>query len=219
MKSLITLLFILFFLNIFSQNWRDTLDIARNAYKLKEYPKALQFYKKAQKSAPKSIDLSNEIAQSSYKSKSYSDAEKIYTKPTIGKPDKFKNAQKFHNIGNARMKQQNYQGAIDSYKNSLRNNPFDNQTRYNLSEAIRKLKKQQNKNNPKSNPQDQNQPKSNPKSNNQPENKSQNQNQSPNQKSVDRMLDKLTKQESETKRKLGGINKGEKGQVSSGKDW
>ena len=217
MKYLYTIVFVLMYSLSFSQQWRDTLDYARKAYKEKEYPKALKLYKKAQKIAPKGIDLSNEIAQSAYKSKSYADAEKIYTKPSIGKLDKLKNAQKFHNIGNTRMKQQNYQGAIDSYKKSLRNNPYDNQTRYNLSEAIRKLKNQQNKNNPKSNPQAKSQPKQNPKSKNQPENKPQNQ--SPNQKAVDRMLDKLSKQESETKRKIGGKNKGEQGQANTGKDW
>ena len=217
MKYLYTILFVLIYSLSFSQQWRDTLDDARKAYKKKEYPKALKLYRKAQKIAPKSVDLSNEIAQSAYKSKSFADAEKIYTKPTNGKLDKLKNAQKFHNIGNSRMKQQNYQGAIESYKTSLRNNPYDNQTRYNLSEAIRKLKKKQNKDNPKSNPKPQNQPKGNPKSKNQPENKSPNN--SPNQKLVDRMLDKLSKQESETKQKLGGKNKGEKGQATTGKDW
>ena len=217
MKYLYTILFVLIYSLSFSQQWRDTLDDARKAYKQKEYPKALKLYRKAQKIAPKSVDLSNEIAQSAYKSKSFADAENIYTKPTNGKLDKLKNAQKFHNIGNSRMKQQNYQGAIESYKTSLRNNPYDNQTRYNLSEALRKLKKKQNKDNPKSNPKPQNQPKGNPKSKNQPENKSPNK--SPNQKLVDRMLDKLSKQESETKQKLSGKNKGEKGQATTGKDW
>ena len=217
MKYLYTILFVLIYSLSFSQQWRDTLDDARKAYKKKEYPKALKLYRKAQKIAPKSVDLSNEIAQSAYKAKSFADAEKIYTKPSNGKLDKLKNARKFHNIGNSRMKQQNYQGAIDSYKTSLRNNPYDNQTRYNLSEAIRKLKKKQNKDNPKSNPQTQNQPKGNTKSKNEPQNKSQNK--SPNQKGVDRMLDKLSKQESETKRKLVGKNKGEKGQATTGKDW
>ena len=217
MKYLYTILFVLIYSLSFSQQWRDTLDDARKAYKQKEYPKALKLYRKAQKIAPKAIDLSNEIAQSAYKSKSFADAEKIYTKPTNGKLGKLKNAQKFHNIGNSRMKQQNYQGAIESYKTSLRNNPYDSQTRYNLSEAIRKLKKKQNKDNPKSNPKPQNQPKGNPKSKNQPENKSPNN--SPNQKLVDRMLDKLSKQESATKQKLSGKNKGEKGQATTGKDW
>ena len=213
MKYLFSIFFILFFSNIFSQNWRDTLEFARSAYRAKEYSRSLKLYKSAQKIAPKEFDFSEEIAQTNYKSESFSSAEKIYSKPILGKNGRLKNAEQFHNLGNSRMKQKNYQGAIDSYKKSLRNNSYDNQTRYNLSEAIRKLKQQQNKNNPKSQnqsqPQSQFQPKSQPKSKSQSQNK----------KSVDRILDKLSKQESETKRKLGSGNKNEKGQTSSDKDW
>ena len=213
MKYLFSILFILFFSNIFSQNWRDTLEFARSAYRAKEYSRSLNLYKSAQKIAPKEFDFSEEIAQTNYKSESFSSAEKIYSKPILGKNGRLKNAQQFHNLGNSRMKQKNYQGAIDSYKKSLRNNSYDNQTRYNLSEAIRKLKQQQNKNNPKSKPQSKSQPQPQPKS--QPKSNSQSQN----QKSVDRILDKLSKQEAETKRKLGSGNKNEKGQTSSDKDW
>lgn len=41
----------------------------------------------------------------------------------------------YHNQGNALMKQKKYQEAIEAYKNSLRNNPDDDQTRYNLALA------------------------------------------------------------------------------------
>ena len=57
MKSLYTILFVLIHSMSFSQQWRDTLDDARRAYKQKEYPKALKLYRKAQKIAPKEIDL------------------------------------------------------------------------------------------------------------------------------------------------------------------
>ncbi|GGG37891.1 tetratricopeptide repeat protein [Bizionia arctica] len=38
----------------------------------------------------------------------------------------------FHNIGNILMKENKCQEAVDAYKNALRNNPADNETRYNL---------------------------------------------------------------------------------------
>lgn len=41
----------------------------------------------------------------------------------------------YHNQGNAFMKQKKYQEAIEAYKNSLRNNPNDEETRYNLALA------------------------------------------------------------------------------------
>ncbi|HET8838212.1 MAG TPA: tetratricopeptide repeat protein [Flavobacteriaceae bacterium] len=57
----------------------------------------------------------------------------------------------FHNQGNAFMKQKNYKAAVEAYKNALRNDPTDNETRYNLALAKELLEKEQkqNKNNPK----------------------------------------------------------------------
>lgn len=224
MKLIIAIGFLGVFSNVFSQDWRDSLEEARLAYKSKEYPKALQFYKSAQKLAPKGFDFSNEIAQTTYKLKSFADAEKLYSTSAAKSSNQLKKASQFHNLGNAQMQQKNYSAAIDSYKKALRNNPYDNQTRYNLSEAIRKLKEQQNKNNPKNNDKNQkdNQQKNNDnqkdkqKEKQKDESKLKNQDQS--RKEVDRILDKLTKQESETKRKISD-KKGEKGQTISGKDW
>ena len=52
------------------------------------------------------------------------------------KPEKHK---AFHNLGNTFMKQKKYEEAIEAYKNALRNNPTDNETRYNLALAKKLL--------------------------------------------------------------------------------
>ena len=49
----------------------------------------------------------------------------------------------FHNQGNAFMKQKKYKEAIEAYKNALRNNPKDDETRYNLALAKKMLEKEQ----------------------------------------------------------------------------
>ena len=49
----------------------------------------------------------------------------------------------FHNRGNAFMKQKKYKEAIEAYKNSLRNNPSDDETRYNLALAKKMLEEEQ----------------------------------------------------------------------------
>ncbi|OEY72310.1 hypothetical protein APR40_02630 [Salegentibacter salarius] len=48
-----------------------------------------------------------------------------------------------HNLGNAYMKQKKYQEAVDAYKDALRNNPTDDETRYNLALAKKMLEEQQ----------------------------------------------------------------------------
>jgi len=50
----------------------------------------------------------------------------------------------FHNLGNTFMNAKNYQGAVDAYKNALRNNPTDDETRYNLALAKEMLEKDEN---------------------------------------------------------------------------
>ncbi len=200
----------------------------------------------AQKKAPEEIDLSDELAQSAYKAREFEKAEKIYQQNAGSKNTNVDKAANEHNIGNSRMKRKDYQGAIDSYKNSLRLNPNDDRTRYNLSEAIRQLKNQQeqNKNNQ---PQDQNKEKDDQEKqeqegdkqdNNKGEQKPGDQNQGENgqpkksdgnnssgesksklpNKTADRMLDKLMKEEAETKRKLNS-GQGKNSSPKSGKDW
>jgi len=46
----------------------------------------------------------------------------------------------FHNIGNVFMKEKDYTQAVEAYKNALRNNPEDEETRYNYALAKKMLK-------------------------------------------------------------------------------
>lgn len=144
------ILIIAFFLSTgiaLTQEWRDSLEVARREYKKHNYEKALRYYKSAQSKAPEDIDLSDEIGQSSYKSGDYETAEKVYQQNSGNKSSNKSKAENNHNIGNSRMRSKNYAGAVDAYKESLRLNPRDEKTRYNLSEAQRKLKNKQEKEN------------------------------------------------------------------------
>ena len=126
-----------------SQEWRDSLEVARKEYKKENYEKALNYYKSAQKKAPDDIDLSDEIAQSAYKSGDYETAEKVFQQNSANKRSNKNKAKNNHNIGNSRMRTKNYEGAVEAYKDAIRLNPNDEKTRYNLSEATRKLKNKQ----------------------------------------------------------------------------
>ncbi|WP_373057412.1 tetratricopeptide repeat protein [Zunongwangia sp. H14] len=48
-----------------------------------------------------------------------------------------------HNLGNSYMKQKKYKEAVEAYKNALRNDPTDEETRYNLALAKKMLEEQQ----------------------------------------------------------------------------
>lgn len=245
MKNVLYILIILVGSHARAQEWRDSLKVARTAYKKQEYAKALKYYQSAQKKAPEDIDLSDEMGQSAYKAREFEKAEKIYQQSAAAKKNTSDKSKTYHNMGNSRMQKKDYQGAVDSYKEALRNNPNDEETRYNLSEAIRRLKndqKQQQKdqkdqkdkqNKNDQNKQDKQDQKNDQSQNKQQNNKQNNQNQKSNKqgkegesknpsrlpnKSVERMLDQLMKAEAETKRKMGGSRQ-DGSPTKSGKDW
>ena len=49
----------------------------------------------------------------------------------------------FHNLGNSFMKQKRYKEAVEAYKNALRNNPKDDETRYNYALAKKMLEEEE----------------------------------------------------------------------------
>lgn len=227
----------------FGQEWRDSLTVARKAYNAKNYEKAHRYYQSAQRKAPEGVDLSDEIGQSAYKSHQYEQAEKIYQQSSSSSADKKKKAANYHNLGNSRMRKKDYQGAVEAYKEALRNNPSDEQTRYNLSEAIRQVNQESKQNKNQDQQQENQDNQENNQGKNQQENQNgqkQNQNQSNNSqsksgapkgdpksgdgspklqdKAVEKKLDELMKQEANTKRKLSGRSS-DGGSTKSGKDW
>ena len=229
MKSIIVVLFTVFAFQGFAQQWVDSLKVARTAYKNKEYDKANRYYRSAQNLAPKDVDLSEEIAQSTYRSRDFENAEKVYQQAASDKKDKLEKAKMQHNLGNTRMKKNDYSGAIEAYKDALRNNPNDQETQYNLSEAIRQKKQQEDK---KNNQQNQNGKNPSQNQNNSGSNKfnnsgggstsSKNDKKSsgslPN-KQADKLLDNLTKQEANTRRRISSGSKNEENKSKSGKNW
>jgi tetratricopeptide (TPR) repeat protein len=58
--------------------------------------------------------------------------------------DKSLKHKSYHNLGNTFMKEEQYQFAVEAYKDALRNNPTDEETRYNLAYAKSKLKDEKN---------------------------------------------------------------------------
>ena len=229
MKSIIVVLFTVFAFQGFAQQWVDSLKVARTAYKNKEYDKANRYYRSAQNLAPKDVDLSEEIAQSTYRSRDFDNAEKVYQQAASDKKDKLEKAKMQHNLGNTRMKKKDYSGAIEAYKDALRNNPNDQETQYNLSEAIRQKKQQEDKKNKQQNQngknpsQNQNNSGSN-KSNNSGGGSTSSKNDKkssgslPN-KQADKLLDNLTKQEANTRRRISSGSKNEENKSKSGKNW
>ena len=81
-----------------------------------------------------------------FKQDKYADAQTEFetaAKILDKKEDRTRYAKAMHNIGNCNFAQQQYDKAVAAYQESLRANPKDNDTRYNLVKAMEMLQQQQ----------------------------------------------------------------------------
>ncbi|MFZ2863603.1 MAG: tetratricopeptide repeat protein, partial [Ignavibacteriaceae bacterium] len=85
-----------------------------------------------------------------YKQEKYEDAIKSFQSALEVAKDNDRKAKAYHNIGNSLLKNNKIEQSIEAYKNALKYNPDDSDTKYNLSYALELLKNQnkdqQNKN-------------------------------------------------------------------------
>ena len=148
-----TLLPILFLLGLYSHaqsvEVKQWIVNGNNYYLNKDFDKARAEYIKALSKTPNNIKANFNLGNALYELKDYQKAATHYERVAKATSDKLEKANAYHNMGNSFMQQQSYDKAVDAYKNSLRNNPKDNETRYNYALAKKLLnKKQQNKQNP-----------------------------------------------------------------------
>jgi len=132
-----------------AQSYKSELASGNQSFGVKNYIKAEQLYRKASAKEKQNTGSLYNKANSIYRMQSMNEAVTSYEtalKSAITKDEKH---QIFHNMGNALMKQKNYGEAVEAYKNALRNNPNDEQTRYNyaLAKKMQKENPDQNKNN------------------------------------------------------------------------
>ena len=150
MKKILFILSFLMSFNSFSQNKKSFLREGNTLYTDSSYKEAEIQYRKSLKEDPDYFNASFNLADAIYKQENYSDSD-----TSIGSSTRFKNlinktrndeelAKVYHNLGNSLVKEQKLEEAIDAYKNALRINPKDKDTRHNLA-ITQKEKKQQEK--------------------------------------------------------------------------
>lgn len=102
-------------------------------------------YRKALDVDPNNWDASYNLANSLFSQGKFEEASRQYQALAAKSDvDKAKRAAAYHNLGNCLLQGNNLQGAIEAYKDALRSNPADFETKYNLAWAQDKLKQQQN---------------------------------------------------------------------------
>lgn len=115
-----------------------------NLYKKEKYTESEIAYRKSLEVNPKSAEGNYNLGNSLYKQGKYDEAAKQYQQTIAQETNPDKLAQAYHNMGNIGMQKKEYAQSVEAYKQSLRLNPYDDETRYNLVLAQKLLQDQQN---------------------------------------------------------------------------
>lgn len=143
-KTYIVILFLAIAGSVFAQKTdRDYLRSGNKLYNDSLFIKAEVDYRKALEQNPQSTDAMFNLSNSLLMQQKAKEAmEQLESVAKIEK-DKSKLAEIYHNMGVILHVNKQYPQCIEAYKEALRNNPKDDETRYNLALAQKMLKDQQ----------------------------------------------------------------------------
>lgn len=115
-------------------------------YYQKDYLEAEEEYRKALQKNEKSVNANHNLGNSLYNQERYDEAAKHFESAALEATTDNEKAMSYHNLGNSYLSQMNaigspeqgqevLQKSMDAYKQSLKHNPKDDATRYNLAFA------------------------------------------------------------------------------------
>ncbi len=117
------------------------------AYDSAEYEKAETYFRKALSEDQLNAVAAYNLGLTETEMEKNLEAAHFFQKAAKLSDQKSLKSQAYYNEGNVWFGKKKYEKAIGAYKNALRNNPGDEEARYNLALAQQKLKQQQKKNN------------------------------------------------------------------------
>ncbi len=195
-------IFLFFFFTslIVAQNQRSLNNDGVDLYKDKKYSDAEVKFKKSLEKDNKSFHGHFNLGDAYYKQGRYDEAIQSFQNSLSLTENEKEKAAVYHNIGNSLVKKKEFKDGINAYKQALKLNPDDLETKYNLSYALNMMKQNQqnqnqqnknDKNNDKNKNQDQQQ------NQNQDQNKKQDQKQNQQQQQQQQQKNQISKEEAQ----------------------
>ncbi|WP_411029171.1 tetratricopeptide repeat protein [Spongiimicrobium sp. 3-5] len=118
--------------------WEANKELAEN-----NFVEAEADYRRAISKSNDNIAAPYNLGNAYYNEETYSEAYTRFKQAGEQASEKADKHRAYHNMGNVFMKNKEYQKAVEGYKEALRNDPTDEETRYNLALAKEMLKKEQ----------------------------------------------------------------------------
>lgn len=130
-------------LKILIQETNDLISDANDLARSDAFVSAEMKYRRAISKKPTSVAGTYNLGHSYYKKGNFEEA--LYRNQQAAKnaTDKLEKHKAFHNIGNILMEEKKCREATEAFKNALRNNPLDEETRYNFALAKECAKNQE----------------------------------------------------------------------------
>ncbi|RLD71283.1 MAG: hypothetical protein DRI87_07155, partial [Bacteroidetes bacterium] len=143
-KGAYILLLVLFVaLQVTGQDEKKLVRKGNSHYEEQNYQEAEIEYRKALSENQGYAKGKFNLGDAMYEQKNYEEAGKIFGEVGETAAKEEVKSQSWYNLGNSLMEQQKYQESIEAYKKALRLNPDDQDAKYNLEYARKKLKDQQ----------------------------------------------------------------------------
>ncbi len=155
MKTLSTILLLVFTTTLYAQNANNDIAKGNDAYRNGDYDEAAKNYQTALKKDPSNIIARFNLANALQKQNNIKEANKNYDEIVEAVGLNSLKAASNYNKALAFIKGKDLLSAVQSFKASLKENPNDDEARENLQKALNELKQQQ-QNKPQSNKQQQN---------------------------------------------------------------
>ncbi|WP_445453475.1 tetratricopeptide repeat protein [Flavobacterium sp. 25HG05S-40] len=140
MKKIFLYSFLLISLAFQAQEKDTDLPKGNDSFVEKKYADAEADYRVSESKNPKKAIASYNLGNAIYKQNQAAEAKYHYAKALKTAKTRAEKHQASHNLGNTFMKAKDYANAVEAYKNALRNNPADEETRYNYALAKEYLK-------------------------------------------------------------------------------
>ncbi len=128
----------------FSQNGKITNYIyeGNKNNQTEAFIEAEKSYRKAISLSPEKSEALYNLGNTHFLDKQYDEASQRFFQTQKFATTKEAKHKAFHNMGNVYMQKKEYEKAVEAYKNGLRNNPEDEETRYNYALAKKLLENQ-----------------------------------------------------------------------------
>ena len=142
-KSFLVVLMCLLSLSAYAQLDRQYIRTGNRLYHVQAFDKAEAEYRKALTNNPANTQALYNLGCALMAQQQDSAAIQSFQQAGKAEQNKLRKSKAYHNMGWICQRHQRFADAIEAYKESLRNNPDDHQTRYNLALCQRQLKQQQ----------------------------------------------------------------------------